>query len=45
MGVSDKGTCVYVTMANEEGDHQVFVYRTGWPAVASLYDVIDLVST
>lgn len=35
---------MYVTMLSEEGDYQVFVYRTGYPAVGALYDVIDLTS-
>ncbi len=43
--VSDKGDCIYVTMDSEDGDHQVFVYRSGYPAVGTLYDVIDLTST
>ena len=31
-----------MTTVSEGGDYQVFVYRAGMPAVASLYDVIDL---
>jgi hypothetical protein len=31
-------------MGNDAGDYQVYVYRTGYPAVGSLYDVIDLYS-
>ena len=44
LDVSDKGECIYLTMVNEGGDYQVFVYRSGYPAVGSLYNVIDLVS-
>jgi hypothetical protein len=44
MDVSDYGNCVYITMGNDAGDYQVYVYRTGYPAVGSLYDVIDLYS-
>ena len=43
--MSDKGNCIYVTMDNEDGDHQIFVYRSGYPAVGTLYDIIDLSST
>jgi hypothetical protein len=31
-------------MVNEGGDYNIFVYKTGQPAVGSLYDVIDLFS-
>jgi hypothetical protein len=44
MDVSDLGQCIYATMVNEGGDYQVFVYRSGYPAVGTLYDVIDLFS-
>jgi hypothetical protein len=40
--VSEYGNSIFVTTINEGGDYQVFVYRAGYPAVASLYDVIDL---
>lgn len=33
-----------MTMISDEGEYEVFVYRTGYPAVGTLYDVIDLKS-
>lgn len=40
--VSEFSNCMYITTVSEGGDYQVFIYRAGYPAVASLYDVIDL---
>ena len=40
--VSQFGKSVYITMLNQAGDYEVFVYQAGFPAVATLYDVIDL---
>lgn len=33
---------MFISTINEGGDYQIFVYRAGYPAVGSLYDVIDL---
>jgi hypothetical protein len=40
--VSEYGNSMFITTVSEGGDYQVFIYRAGYPAVASLYDVIDL---
>lgn len=40
--VSEFGNSVFITTVSEGGDYQVFVYRTGLPAVGALYDIIDL---
>ena len=40
--ISDYGNCVYLSTITEGGDYNVFVYRSGLPAVASLYNQIDL---
>jgi hypothetical protein len=39
---SEYGNSIFVTTINEGGDYQIFIYRAGYPGVASLYDVIDL---
>ena len=40
--ISDYGNCVYLSTLTEGGDYNVFVYRSGLPAVGSLYNQIDL---
>lgn len=40
--VSEYGNSMFISTVNEGGDYQIFVYRGGYPAVASLYDVVDL---
>lgn len=40
--VSQYGQATFVTAVSEGGDYQIFVYRPGYPAVATLYDIIDL---
>jgi hypothetical protein len=40
--LSDYGNCVYLSVTNPGGDYNVFVYRSGYPAVGSLYNQIDL---
>ena len=42
--ISDYGNCVYLSGVAEGGDYNVMVYRSGLPAVGSLYNQIDLVS-
>lgn len=39
---SEFGNSIFITTVNEGGDYQVFVYRAGYPAVGTLYDIIDL---
>lgn len=40
--ISDYGNCIYLSTLNSGGDYNVFVYRSGIPAVGSLYNQIDL---
>lgn len=40
--LSDYGNCVYLSTLSEGGDYNIFVYRSGYPAVGSLYIQIDL---
>lgn len=40
--VSEYGQANFVTAVSEGGNYQIFVYRPGYPAVAVLYDVINL---
>ena len=40
--ISDYGNCVYLSTIADGGDYNVFVYRSGLPAVGSLYNQIDL---
>jgi len=40
--ISDYGNCVYLSTITEGGDYNVFVYRSGLPAVGALYNQIDL---
>ena len=42
--ISDYGNCVYISTVNEAGSYNVFVYRSGLPAVGSLYNQIDIVA-
>jgi hypothetical protein len=40
--ISDYGNCVYLSVVADGGDYSVMVYRSGLPAVGSLYNQIDL---
>ena len=40
--LSDYGSCVYLSTVSEGGVYNVFVYRSGYPAVGSLYNQINL---
>jgi hypothetical protein len=40
--LSDYGNCVYLSTISEGGVYNVFVYRSGYPAVGSLYNQINL---
>lgn len=40
--LSDYGNCVYLSTVSEGGVYNVFVYRSGYPAVGSLYNQINL---
>lgn len=43
LDVSDRGDTVYVSvLAPDNTTRQIFVYRGGFPAVATLYDTIQL---
>jgi hypothetical protein len=40
--LSDYGNCVYLSTVSEGGVYNVFVYRSGYPAIGSLYNQINL---
>ena len=40
--LSDYGNCVYLSTVSEGGVYNVFVYRSGYPAVGTLYNQINL---
>lgn len=40
--ISDYGNCVYLSVVSPGGDYNVFVFRSGYPAVGTLYNQIDL---
>ncbi len=40
--ISDYGNCVYISLVSDGGDYNIFVFRSGYPAVGTLYNVIDL---
>lgn len=42
LDISDYGNCVFLSTLSEGGNYNVFVYRSGLPAVGSLYNQIDL---
>lgn len=43
LDVSDQGDTIYVTtLSPDNATRQVFVYRGGYPTVASLYDTVQL---
>ena len=45
LDVSDQGDTIYITTLSLEGVRDVFVYRGGYPAVASLYDTVVMEAT
>lgn len=36
--ISNYGNCIYLSTLTQGGDYNVFVYRSGLPAVGSLYN-------
>lgn len=42
--LSDYGNCVYLSTINKGGQYNIEVFRSGYPAVGTLYNQIDLYS-
>ena len=42
--LSDYGNCVYLSTVNDGGQYNIYVFRSGYPAVGTLYNQIDLYS-